>query len=180
MTNVRRAIIQITLTGAAAMLIASSPASLYGESKTNVDDNIAWQEDFNKPFEPATTFGIEQTWAGDKVLLADIERKTGMARVTFDVPLRGPAYRYLQIDLKAFDRNGYHRFAVRLDGEGGEVGGGRVTGLYTFDLMAAYPKLRQSDNANLVLFVLGGRADTDPPQAGVRFEFDSMKLVKKP
>ena len=55
MTNVRRAIIQITLTGAAAMLIASSPASLYGESKTNVDDNIAWQEDFNKPFEPATT-----------------------------------------------------------------------------------------------------------------------------
>lgn len=151
-----------------------------GAEKRHPEANVAWQEDFAKPFSPAKAVGVEQTHSGDKVVLADIERKNGTSHVGFHVPLSGAAYRYLQLDLKGTEGTGYRRFALRLAGVDGGLGDGMAPGLYTYDLLTAYPQLQGQKQAEMILYVLGEGTQQTPVPPGVRFMFDSLSLVKQP
>ena len=143
--------------------------------------NVLWEENFRKPFEPTSIHGLKQETNKDgQVVLADRQRKRGSSNVRFSVPV-DPQYRYVQIDLAKVEGKGYRSFALTMPGQPGEIGGGYLPGLYTFDTQAAFSKrLADKKSFPLALYVAGGHTDEDPAPLGPAFTFTSLRVVKQP
>ena len=162
-----------------AVLTLSLAPIAAGATRIRPNANTAWEENLRRPFSSAGIYGLQQTYVDGRVVLADIQRKNGSSHAQFNIPLT-QGYDYLQMDLASVRGSGYRSFSLKMSGTQGDLGDGTEPGLYTYDLMAAYPPLAYQKIVPMSLYVAGGRTTQTPVPPGPRFSFHSMRLIRRP